>query len=534
MTVLTTIGTQNIPSSGRELFVGSYTVTGGTVYVAVIRGPDGEINGVAETFVATYTAGASTGVDSITTISTVGAGTLTAAALAGGIITRSGSTGAYTDTTDTAANLLLQLPTFVQNSAKTVHIRNTVNYAETIVGGTNVTIAGSAVVPANSVGYFLLVRTDANTATPTFTMTGFDMVPLTVTPYAAATALSTVGAGTITAAGIAGQVTTRSGTQTAVFTDTTDTAVNIVAALPDAVIGQSFLYTYVNNTLWQATLAGGSGVTASGSLVVPAGCSLEALVTVTSLTAVSFQSLGVFSNEALPNAQNTAVTGGSATAAAGVLSGALFTAVTYSTQAAITVTTRTGTQMAGDIPNIAIGQSYTLRIANTNTGLLTLSGGTGVTPSIITSVPASCWAEWVVTYTAANTFTMVGVAMGQLPTLPTVQYAADTTGTTETFAAGVFTGAMVNNLRLSGGSAYTATTRTATQMFGDIPNAVIGMSFVTRVVNANSGTVTIGLGTNVTCGDTLTIATNTWREFQCTFTSATAMTMHVMGTGTYS
>ena len=47
------------------------------------------------------------------------------------------------------------------------------------------------------------------------------------------TALNTVGNGTITAAGIVGKNTQRGGAQaSAAFTDTTDTAVNIIAALP--------------------------------------------------------------------------------------------------------------------------------------------------------------------------------------------------------------------------------------------------------------------------------------------------------------
>src|SRR5437016_14091493 len=40
---------------------------------------------------------------------TVGAATLTAAEIVGGVITRSGSTAAYTDTTDTAANNIAAL-----------------------------------------------------------------------------------------------------------------------------------------------------------------------------------------------------------------------------------------------------------------------------------------------------------------------------------------------------------------------------------------------------------------------------------------
>lgn len=85
------------------------------------------------------------------------------------------------------------------------------------------------------------------------------------------TALSTVGAGTITAAGIIGQYTQRTGAQlSAAFTDTTDTANAIAAALPTgAGTGTSFPWTYTNLTNAPATLAGGSGVTVSAITVIP-------------------------------------------------------------------------------------------------------------------------------------------------------------------------------------------------------------------------------------------------------------------------
>jgi hypothetical protein len=97
----------------------------------------------------------------------------------------------------------------------------------------------------------------------------------------AITALTTVGAGTITAAGIVAGTTNRGGTQTAVFTDTTDTAANIVALLPTLSVGESFFHTYENPTTYDATLAGGSGVTVSGQTVVPANSWARYLYTYT-------------------------------------------------------------------------------------------------------------------------------------------------------------------------------------------------------------------------------------------------------------
>lgn len=105
-----------------------------------------------------------------------------------------------------------------------------------------------------------------------------------------ATALTTVGAGTITAAGIIGMVTTRSGAQLSLaFTDTTATADEIVTALPDgAAVGTSFRWTYVNNTNAPATISGGTGVTVSVITVVPPNSFATWLVTYTAASTFTF------------------------------------------------------------------------------------------------------------------------------------------------------------------------------------------------------------------------------------------------------
>ncbi len=83
----------------------------------------------------------------------------------------------------------------------------------------------------------------------------------------AITAISTVGAGSLTAAAIVGGIVTRSGSQTnTAFTDTTVAASAIIAAMPDPDVGEVFIWRYVNNTNAPATLAGGSGVTLSATV----------------------------------------------------------------------------------------------------------------------------------------------------------------------------------------------------------------------------------------------------------------------------
>lgn len=73
---------------------------------------------------------------------------------------------------------------------------------------------------------------------------------------------------TITAAAIAGGLVTQ--VPTAARTDTTDTAANIAAAFPNMDIGDTFVFMICAKAAFALTIAGGTGVTASGNLTVPA------------------------------------------------------------------------------------------------------------------------------------------------------------------------------------------------------------------------------------------------------------------------
>lgn len=102
------------------------------------------------------------------------------------------------------------------------------------------------------------------------------------------TPLNTVGAGTITAAGIAGQFVARGGAQlSAPFTDTTDTANAIIAAMTGAAISDSFVFTYQNLTNAVATISGGSGVTVSVITVVPPNSFASYLTTYTAASTIT-------------------------------------------------------------------------------------------------------------------------------------------------------------------------------------------------------------------------------------------------------
>ena len=74
-------------------------------------------------------------------------------------------------------------------------------------------------------------------------------------------------ASTMTASQLSGGLYIRSGL-TVGRTDTSDTAVNILALNGEMDIGDSFVVAISNQSTQSLTLAGGAGVTASGNLVV--------------------------------------------------------------------------------------------------------------------------------------------------------------------------------------------------------------------------------------------------------------------------
>jgi hypothetical protein len=314
------------------------------------------------------------------------------------VISRSGPTGPYSDTTDTAANIIAAQPNAVVGMSWMLTIRNLVAFAQTLVAGAGVTLLGPTIVPPNSAGLFLVTHP----ATNAVSIRGLAMVPLSPAMPEVATALDTVGAGVITAAGIAGGVTVRGGAQSATpFTDTTDTAANIVAAQPNARIGQSWEWSYRNNTDADATLAGGAGVTVSGIAAVPKGAWARFLVTYSAAGAVTIAGIASGRNTVLPPAKFTKnVTAGATTAAAGDLTGADIVQAEYSAVGANNLTTRTAAQMFADIPNCQAVFSYVLEIANTSGGTTTLVGGTGVTLVGTMTMAANTTRRFNVTFTS--------------------------------------------------------------------------------------------------------------------------------------
>lgn len=231
----------------------------------------------------------------------------------------------------------------------------------------------------------------------------------------AITAITTVGAGTLTAAGIAGGVIKRTGS-TAAFTDTTATAALIIGAQNQPTIGQSWEFTYYNNTVATATITGGTGVTVSGQTLVPANSWVTYLVTVTSATAVTMVAIGA---GALSPRQPVSLT----TLGSGVTTGSLPAlaivgpAIRTILKSAATTPgaqlVRTAAQMLAD-SGCNVGDTLEFRIVQTGAGTLTLTadGGATVTLTGTMTVAQNTWRDFVITWPTATTATITEVGTG--------------------------------------------------------------------------------------------------------------------------
>ncbi len=118
------------------------------------------------------------------------------------------------------------------------------------------------------------------------------------------------------------------------------------------------------------------------------------------------------------------------------------------------------------------------------------------------------------------------------------QYAtrAFTTTAALALAASEFFGAAMVVFRMTGGTTPSAAgVPTAAALAALATNMAVGDSYIFRLINNGSGTVpAFTAETGFTFTGTMTVATNTWRDFQVTRTAAETFTVQSIGTGTDS
>lgn len=112
-----------------------------------------------------------------TAITTAGAGTLTAAGLVGGLITRSGPTAAYIDTVATAAQIVAALPEFQSGASFPAQIKNSTAFTQTLATATGVTLNTIVDIPPFSTASYELVL-GGTSASPTVTFTHYSTAPI--------------------------------------------------------------------------------------------------------------------------------------------------------------------------------------------------------------------------------------------------------------------------------------------------------------------------------------------------------------------
>jgi len=91
--------------------------------------------------------------------------TIAAAAIAGGLYSRSGTNTNRTDTTDTAANILAMFPEMDIGDTFVLVVSNPTAGTLTIQGGSGVTASGNLTIAATSRGFLVFEKTSATTMT---------------------------------------------------------------------------------------------------------------------------------------------------------------------------------------------------------------------------------------------------------------------------------------------------------------------------------------------------------------------------------
>lgn len=104
----------------------------------------------------------------ITTDSTDGGITFTAAGMVGGVIVRSGCSATFSDTTPTATQILAAMPSATIGTAFNLRIKNATDFTQTILAGSGVTLSGTITILANSYIDFIGIFT--NVTSPALTI----------------------------------------------------------------------------------------------------------------------------------------------------------------------------------------------------------------------------------------------------------------------------------------------------------------------------------------------------------------------------
>jgi len=105
--------------------------------------------------------------------------------------------------------------------------------------------------------------------------------------------------------------------------------------------------------------------------------------------------------------------------------------------------------------------------------------------------------------------------------------------TTGTLAAGQASGAEFTTLFTTNATPGSQAMRTPAQILSDTPGLFVGGSYILRIINSGAGTLTLATdsGAGFTMTGTMTVATNTFRDWCITINTATTGTVQNVGAG---
>lgn len=146
------------------------------------------------------------------------------------------------------------------------------------------------------------------------------------------------------------------------------------------------------------------------------------------------------------------------------------------------------------------------------TGAVTLDSVAEVNVAVLASGQVAYCVPLTSTTWCAAILTTGGAAA-----LPNSKFTTSSTATTVVPTAGALTGAKHVYWENTADGTLALTTRTAAEMFADIPGAFIGLAFDLTIVNRGNNTITVTGGTGVGVVGENTIATLVTRTYQCVF-----------------
>lgn len=231
-----------------------------------------------------------------------------------------------------------------------------------------------------------------------------------VSNNAVLTAINTVGAGILTAAGFIGGSISRGGAQAATaFSDTTDTAAAIIAALPaGALVGTSFYVTIDNNTDGDETIVGGVGVTVSVNTIIPKLTWAQFLVTYSAAATITMAFVAGGAVSPLPPAVFNTTALELTTLTVGTLCGAQIVNLINTGTTPSNLNVPTAAAIIAAIPNAKVGMTYMLNFRNGSgsANTATLTTNTGVTLTGTMTIAQNVTRTFQVTVTSLTTVTI--------------------------------------------------------------------------------------------------------------------------------